>query len=179
MAASISSKEIKKVLETYPKEKRYSLAILQDVQRKFGYVPKEALSEAALYLGIKLSELYSMVTFFRALSLKPRGLHFIKVCDGTACHIRGAPVLLDVLKRVLGILPGETTSDGLFTLETVNCLGACAIAPVMVIDDKYHAKVKPDEVETILKSFCSPKKQGKVVVDAGKPKPSSAGRKHG
>ena len=153
MAAVVSVKEITKVLESYPKEKRYSLAILQDLQRKFGYVPREALEAVSIYLGIKLSVLYSMATFFRALSLKPRGNHIIRVCDGTACHIRGAPVLLDSLKRTLSIKPGETTKDGLFTLETVNCLGACAIAPVMVVDEKYHSKVKPDQVEEILKTY--------------------------
>ena len=153
MAVLISPKEIDRVLKSYPKEKCYSLAILQDVQHKFGYIPREALEAVSAYLGIKLSGLYSMVTFFRALSLKPRGKHFIRVCDGTACHIRGSTVLLDSLKRTLRIKPGETSADGLFTLETVNCLGACAIAPVMIIDGKYHSKVSPDKVEEILKTY--------------------------
>jgi NADH-quinone oxidoreductase subunit E len=151
--SSISIKEITNVLGSYPKEKRYSLAILQDLQRKFGYIPKEGLEAVSAYLNIKISALYSMATFYRALSLTPRGKHLIKVCDGTACHIRGAPVLLDTLKRTLGIKPGETTGDGLFSMETVNCLGACAIAPVMVVDEKYYPKVKPDEVESILKTY--------------------------
>ena len=150
--ASIPLKEIEKVLKLYPKEKRHSLAVLQDLQRRFGYIPKEALEAASIYLDIKISALYSMASFYKALSLKPRGKHIIKVCDGTACHIRGAPVLLDTLKRKLGIKPGETSKDGLFTLETVNCLGACAIAPVMVVDGSYHSKVKPGEVDTILKT---------------------------
>ena len=153
MANPVSLKEVTKVLSLYPNEKRYSLAILQDLQRKFGYISRECLEEVSKYLDIKLSALYSTATFYRALSLKPRGKHFIKVCDGTACHIRGAPVLLDAIKRYLGIKPGETTEDGLFTLETVNCLGACAIAPVMVVDDQYHPKVKPDEVEAILTAY--------------------------
>ena len=153
MAVQVSVKEVTKILSAYPGEKRYSLAILQDLQRKFGYIPKECLEEVSKYLGIKLSALYSMATFYRALSLEPKGKHVIKVCDGTACHIRGAPVLLDALKLSLGIKPGETTADGLFTVETVNCLGACAIAPVMVVDEKYYPKVKPDEVEGILKTF--------------------------
>ena len=153
MAVSVSINEITQVLESYPKEKRYSLAILQDVQRKFGYIPKESLDAVSAYLDIKVSALYSMATFYRALSLKPRGKHFIKVCDGTACHIRGAPALLDALQRALGVKPGETTSDGLFTLETVNCVGACAIAPVMIVDEQYHPKVKPDEIEKILATY--------------------------
>jgi len=153
LSTLISNKEIIKLLESYPKDKRYSLAILQDLQRSFGYVPKEALKELSCYLGIKISALYSMATFYRALSLTPKGRHVIRVCDGTACHIRGAPVLLDALQRTLGISAGETTGDGLFTVETVNCLGACAIAPVMVVDGQYHPKVKPDQVEAILKTY--------------------------
>ena len=165
MTVTISNKEISKILKPYPKEKRHSLAILLEFQAKFGYIPKEALEAVSSWLDIKLSVLYSMATFYRALSLKPKGKHVIRVCDGTACHIRGAPVLLDSLKRTLGISPGETTKDGLFTVETVNCLGACAIAPVMVVDGKYHSKVKPGEVAGILKKYTpsSPaaKKRGK------------------
>jgi len=153
VAVPVSLKEVTKVLASYPSEKRYSLAILQDLQRKFGYISRECLEAVAQNLNIKLSALYSMVTFYRALSLKPRGKHFIKVCDGTACHIRGTPALLDALQRTLKIKPGETTDDGLFTLETVNCVGACAIAPVMVIDEQYHPKVKPDVVEKILAAY--------------------------
>jgi len=149
----ISEKKINKVLRSYPKEKRHSLAILQDMQRSFGFIPREGLEAVSGYLGIKLSSLYSMATFYRALSLVPKGKHVIRVCDGTACHIRGAPVLLDALERTLGIRAGETSEDGLFSVETVNCLGACAIAPVMVVDGKYHPKVKPGEVETILKMY--------------------------
>jgi NADH-quinone oxidoreductase subunit E len=122
------------------------------MQRKFGYVPREGLEAISVYLDLKVSVLYSMATFYRALSLKPKGKHVIRVCDGTACHIRGGPVLLDALKRLLSIGPGETTADFLFSVETVNCLGACAIAPVMVVDGKYHSRVKPDELASILKS---------------------------
>lgn len=162
MTPQISEKEITKMLKAYPKEKRYSLAILQDLQRGFGYIPREALGIVSAYLGIKVSALYSMATFYRALSLKPKGKHIIRVCDGTACHIRGTPVLLDALRRLLAVNPGETTEDGLFTVETVNCLGACAIGPVMVVDGKYHPKVKPDEVESILKVYGgSPPRKGK------------------
>ena len=150
---NISTKAITKVLESYPRDRRHSLAILQDLQAAFGYIPKESFYILAQYLDVKIAQLYAMATFYRALSLEPRGEHIIKVCDGTACHIRGAPVLLDALNRSLEINPGETTKDGLFTIETVNCLGACAIAPVMVVDEKYYPKVKPDEVNSILKTY--------------------------
>jgi len=153
VSLQISIKEVNKVLSAYPNEKRYSLAILQDLQRRFGYVSRECLELVSQYLDIKLSALYSMATFYRALSLKPRGKHIIKVCDGTACHIRGSTVLLDTLYRELGLKGGETTTDGLFTVETVNCVGACAIAPVMVVDEKYYSKVTPDQVEGILNTY--------------------------
>jgi NADH-quinone oxidoreductase subunit E len=148
-----SAQEIKTILESYPQEKRHSLAILQDVQRKFGYVPKEAFSAIAEYLRMKTAPLYAMATFYRALSLKPKGVHVIKVCDGTACHIRGAPLLLEVLERSLGIKAGGTTGDGFFSVETVNCVGACAISPVMIVDDTVYSKVTPDKVEGILASY--------------------------
>ena len=157
-AKGVSIKEITKIIESYPKDKRYSLAILQDIQRRFGYVPKPAFDIIAPYLNVKAAQLYAMTTFYRALSLQPKGKHVIRVCDGTACHIRGAPVLLDALERELGITGGQTTGDGLFTVETVNCLGACAIAPVMVVNEKYYPKVKPDEVKTIIDSYRRGKK---------------------
>jgi NADH-quinone oxidoreductase subunit E len=144
---------IAKIVESYPKDRRYSLAILQDIQRQFGYIPREAFDILSPYLNVKIASLYSMTTFYRALSLTPKGKHVIRVCDGTACHIRGASVLLDALKRELGITGGQTTDDGLFTVETVNCLGACAIAPVMVVGERYYSKVKPDEVKTILNTY--------------------------
>jgi len=150
---AVSREEITKVVETYPKEKRHSLAILQDIQRRFGYIPREGLEILSDYLDIKTAALYSMATFYRALSLKAKGRHIIKICEGTACHIRGAPVLLDALRRSLGIDAGDTAADGFFTVETVNCLGACAIGPVMVVDDQYYAKVRPDEVEGILQTW--------------------------
>jgi NADH-quinone oxidoreductase subunit E len=144
---------IAKIVESYPRDRRYSLAILQDIQRQFGYIPREAFVILSPYLDVKIAALYSMTTFYRALSLTPKGKHVIRVCDGTACHIRGAPVLLDALERELGIKSGQTTIDGLFTVDTVNCLGACAIAPVMVIGERYYSKVKPDELKAILDTY--------------------------
>jgi NADH-quinone oxidoreductase subunit E len=150
---AILAEKITKLVESYPRDRRHSLAILQDLQRKFGYIPREGFDILAKYLEIKSASLYAMATFYRALSLKPRGRHIIKVCDGTACHIRGSSILLDSLERTLGVKAGETTADKLFSVETVNCLGACAIGPVMVIDEDYHPKVKPDEVGKILNAY--------------------------
>ncbi|MDR1585844.1 MAG: NADH-quinone oxidoreductase subunit NuoE [Treponema sp.] len=149
---AVSADEITKVVESYPRDRRHSLAILQDLQHTFGYIPREGFDILAKYLETKPAALYAMATFYRALSLKPKGRHVIKVCDGTACHIRGSSILLDSLKRALGVRAGETTADGLFSVETVNCLGACAIGPVMLIDETCHPKVKPDEVQKIIET---------------------------
>ena len=107
----------------------------------------------AAYLGCPLSSLYAMATFYKALSLKPKGRHIIKLCDGTACHIRGASNLAGGVERLLGIGPGETTSDGAFSLELVNCLGSCALAPVMVVDDTYYGKVTLEKLPQILDKY--------------------------
>jgi len=149
----ISQQELHNVLNVYPTDRRYALAILQDMQRAFHYIPREGLKAAAEYLGCGLSELYSMATFYKALSLTPKGKHIIKVCDGTACHIRGSVTLLDALRRRLGVEPGETTKDGLFTLETVNCLGACAIAPVMLVGEEYYGSLTIEKLDSVLQVY--------------------------
>jgi NADH-quinone oxidoreductase subunit E len=147
------SGEFTPLFERYPRERRYALAMLMDVQNRYRYIPREALEELAAYLvdeQVKVASLYAMATFYRALSLEPKGKHIIKVCDGTACHLRGTPVLLDAIKRTLSIGPGETSADRLWSLETVNCLGACALAPVLVVDDQYHPQVKAEKLGEIL-----------------------------
>ncbi|TEB16402.1 NADP-reducing hydrogenase subunit HndA [Pelotomaculum sp. FP] len=143
----------REVMANYPKEQRFTLAMLQDIQRKFKYIPRESLNQLADYLGIPLSKLYSMATFYKALSLQPKGEHVIRVCDGTACHIRYSMVIVDEIAKFLKINPGETTRDGKFSLETVNCLGSCAMAPAMVIDETYYGKVTPAKVREILNEF--------------------------
>jgi NADH-quinone oxidoreductase subunit E len=148
-----SQEELRNVLNGYPKDRQYALAILQDMQRAFHYIPREGLECAAEYLGCGLSDLYSMATFYKALSLTPKGRHIIKVCDGTACHIRGSVTLLDALKRRLGVDPGGTTGDGLFSLETVNCLGACAIAPVMLVGEEYHGSLTVEKLDAVLQLY--------------------------
>lgn len=146
----ISIQNTKKILEKYPKDKRYTLAILQDIQRNYDYIPKEAISEVSNYIESPLSEVYTIATFYKALSLKPKGKYVIKVCNGTACHIRGSDKVLDAIKSSLNIQPGETSEDGLFSIEIVNCVGACALAPVMVINDKYYGNMTKDKVHQVL-----------------------------
>ena len=140
-------------IEKYPPEKRYTLAILQDVQNKFNFIPREAMNYIAEYLSLPLSDIYSMATFYKALSLTPKGKHIIKVCNGTACHIRGSNNLIDELTEILNIKPGETTHDGLFSMEIVNCLGACALAPVMVVDGKYFGSMTKDRIKADLDEY--------------------------
>lgn len=149
----IAKEEIMEILQAYPREQRYCLAILQDMQRKYNYIPREGMEALSEYLACPLSSLYSMATFYKALSLKPKGEHIIKMCDGTACHIRGSARLRDGITRLLGIDNGETTPDGLFSLELVNCLGSCALAPVVVIDDTYYGKMTVEKLPGLLDTY--------------------------
>lgn len=145
--------KINEIIHNYPAEQRYSLAIMQDMQREFNYIPREGMEALAEYLGCALSVLYSMATFYKALSLKPKGKHIIKLCDGTACHIRGSMTLKEGVTRALGIEDGETTEDGLFSLELVNCLGSCALAPVMVVDDVYYGKMTMEKLPEVIDQY--------------------------
>lgn len=145
--------KVNEIIHNYPAEQRYSLAIMQDMQREFNYIPREGMEALAEYLGCALSVLYSMATFYKALSLKPKGKHIIKLCDGTACHIRGSLTLKEGVTRALGIEDGETTEDGLFSLELVNCLGSCALAPVMVVDDVYYGRMSIEKVPEVLNKY--------------------------
>ena len=141
------------ILHNYPAQQRYSLAMLQDMQRHFNYIPREGMEALADYLDCPLSSLYAMATFYKALSLKPKGRHIIKLCDGTSCHNRGSVNLVGGVERLLGIQAGETSADGQFSLELVNCLGSCALAPVMVVDDTYYGKVTMERLPEILAQY--------------------------
>ena len=153
MGNTINSSAIKTLLEKYPGEERFALAAMQDMQREFGYVPREGLLALASYIGKKEAALFKLATFYKALSIEPKGRHVIKLCDGTACHIRGSNPLISAIGRLLNIRPGETTKDLLFSLELVNCLGSCALAPVMVVDDAYYGKVTPDMLPGIFELY--------------------------
>lgn len=146
----VSIESIDQIIHSYECSQRHALAIMQDMQRTYQYVPREGMEALAGYLGCPVSALYAMATFYKALSLVPKGEHIIKCCDGTACHIRGASTLIDGVRRELGIGPGETTEDGFFSFETVNCLGSCALAPVLVVDDVYYGKVTLEKLKEIL-----------------------------
>ena len=147
----VSGSTIDKIIKNYDRRKEFLICILQDIQAKYGYLPRDALEKVAIKLDIPLMQIYSVATFFKAFSLEPRGKHLINVCLGTACHVRGADRVSDKIKRDLEIEAGETTQDRKFTLETVNCLGACALGPIMVLDGKYHGQMTAAKVDQILK----------------------------
>ena len=143
--------KVKAIVDGYGGKHDSVIAILLDVQSEYRYLPEHALRAVAGQLGLPLIQICGVATFFKAFSLKPRGEHTVTVCLGTACHVRGAPAVLDEAKRQLDIEPGGTTEDMRFTLETVNCLGACALGPIMVIDGKYHGQMSPRKAKKILK----------------------------
>ncbi len=143
--------KVKKHIKKYSNKKKALISIMQDIQEEYNYLPQEALKIVSKTLGVPLIDIISVATFYRAFSLEPRGKHLITVCLGTACHVRGGPKILEEFERKLNIEAGETTKDGQFSLETVACLGCCAIGPVVVVDDNYHAQTTIRKVGSILK----------------------------
>jgi len=129
------------------------LSSLQEVQREFGYLPEQHLRAIAKKLELPLIDVLGVATFYKSFSMKPRGRYHIKVCLGTACHVRGSNRILHDVVRRLGINPGETSQDGEFSLETVMCLGCCAIGPVMVVNNKYYGQMTSQKIEKILKTL--------------------------
>ena len=137
------------IIDRYSAQKMHLISILHDVQAHYNYLPKPILGYVAQRLEVPLSRVYHVATFYTAFSLEPRGKHHIKVCTGTACHVRGSPRVLETVQRSLNIMPGQTSADREFSLETVNCLGACAMGPVVIVDGEYHS-TKPEQVQKLL-----------------------------
>ncbi|MFQ6066867.1 MAG: NADH-quinone oxidoreductase subunit NuoE [bacterium] len=144
---------VDEIIDRYKRKKSALIGILQDVQAEYNYLPKEALLRVRESLNIPLTQIYSIASFYKSFSLKPRGEHIINVCLGTACHVRGAVRILERIESDLRIKSGQTSRDSMFTLETVNCLGACALGPLMVVDGQYHGKMTPGKVEKVLKNY--------------------------
>jgi len=134
------------ILTGYPAEEASLIQVLQDVHRAYNYLPCDVLNKVAEALDVPLAKVFSVSTFYKAFSLEPQGDTIVRVCVGTACHIRGAGMLVEELERKLGIGPNQTTDDLTFTVKTVNCVGACAMAPVMIVGEKYHGSAKPARV---------------------------------
>jgi len=147
------TEKVDSILDNHQRDQSMLVAILQDIQSEYNYLPREALERVSEGLSIPLSRVFSVATFFKALSLEPRGRHLINVCLGTACHVRGAVRVLEAMERELAIKSGETTEDLRFTLETVNCVGACALGPVVIVDGEYHGQMKTEKVKDVLASY--------------------------
>ena len=146
----MSMQRVDEIIDSYQADRTCTLAILQDVQAEYKYLPREAIIQTADRLGIPLGEVYRMATFFRAFSLEPKGEYTIKTCMGTACHVRGSVQILEQFERDLGIKAGETTQDGKFSLEVVMCLGACALGPVVVVNEDTHGEMSPDKAHALV-----------------------------
>ena len=145
--------EIQEIISRETRDSASLIAVLEAIQTRFRYLPAEALILAGERLGVPLSQTYSVATFYNAFSLKPKGKHCLQVCMGTACHVRGSPQVLNQLETRLGIRAGATTGDRLFTLETVNCLGACALGPIVVADGEYSGQTTPQEADRLVKNI--------------------------
>jgi NADH-quinone oxidoreductase subunit E len=145
--------KIDKVVKKYNNDSSMLVSILQDTQTEIGYLPKEALIDLHIILDVPLSQVYSVATFFKAFSLIPRGRHQISVCTGTACHVRGSESILETFERELNIKAGESDKELDFTLETVNCVGACALGPIVIIDGKYHGEMRNESVKPLIDEY--------------------------
>lgn len=159
----MSSKSILNIIQHYKGKKGGLISILEEIQAKYGYLPERAIRIVASQTGASIVDVYGVATFYKSFSLKPRGRHLISVCLGTACHVRGAPSILQEFKNRLKINPGNTTPENEFTLETVNCLGACALGPIVVIDGEYLAQVNPSKIKEIINKIKSREEGGREV----------------
>jgi NADH:ubiquinone oxidoreductase subunit E len=148
--STMSDFNIDSILEGRRSQPHQLIEVLQDVQDAFGYLPQQAMETAARELGVPLIEVYRAGNFYKAFSLKPQGKNVVTVCTGTACHVRGSNLLIDQVQGQLNIEPGETTEDGLFSLERVNCLGCCALGPEVVINGKYYHQMSPGKLRSVI-----------------------------
>jgi len=141
---------VKEIASRHGGDRSALISVLQDVHAEYNYLPEGSLEVISREMGVPLASIYGVATFFRAFSFEPRGRHLATLCLGTACHVRGASRLLTEVEARLGVSPGETTRDKRFTLETVNCLGCCAVGPLMVVDGEYHGEMNTKRVEAVL-----------------------------
>jgi NADH-quinone oxidoreductase subunit E len=152
METTEKSAKLTKIVERYKIGKSSLIAVLQDISQEFGYLPEEVLREVSGAIEVPISLFYSLATFYKSFRLQPIGKKHICVCVGTACHVRGADKVVDVLERELSLKPGETAADGNYTLDTVNCLGACALGPLVTVNGEYHSKMDQKKIARLLKT---------------------------
>ena len=145
--------KVDEILAHYNGVKGALIPVLQEAQSAYGFLPKDVIGRIAETLKIPVSQVYGVVTFYSQFHLNPRGRNIIRVCQGTACHVRGAKAVLQALEDALHIVPGQTTADERFTLETVACLGACGLAPVLMVNDETHGRLTPETVCTLLDRY--------------------------
>ena len=156
---SSAVKQITEIVERYKDEPTATMMILEDIQKEYGYIPLEVQELVSELTGVPVSEIYGVVTFYSFFSMTPKGKYVIGVCLGTACYVKGSQLVLDKFSELLGIKPGETTADGLFTLDVLRCIGACAVAPAVSINGKVYPQVKVDNVKNIIAEYTA--KEGK------------------
>ncbi len=152
MITAVNDK-LKEIIDAREGEPRFLIEVLQDVQETQSYISEDAMHAVSERLGVPLIEVYRVASFYKAFSLKPRGKHIVTVCMGTACHVRGSHRMIDEVAGQLGIEAGETTDDEMFTVESVNCLGACALGPVVVVDGTYHHHMTPGKLRNLIQSL--------------------------
>ncbi len=151
------SQEINALVKEWKDKPGNLIMILHELQNHYGYVPRPASLELSKILGVPLARIYEVITFYNFFKLEPPGKHRIAVCMGTACYLKGAPIILNEIKNMLNVAEGQTTKDGLFQLDVVRCLGCCGLAPVIMIDQKVYGKVKKNEVMDILSQYSNQK----------------------
>ena len=152
--------KIEEILNEFGQDQKELIHILHQIQARYDYIPPQTIPQISKRLKISESEIYGVLTFYKGFSLEPRGKHLLTVCTGTACHVRGAPMIVDEFIRKLNMEVIGTTKDNLFTLETVNCLGACALGPIVVVDGEYHGQMKIGEIDGLIEKF-KPVKESK------------------
>lgn len=158
MTPEVDLTQAEAILQRYPRGPEHLISVLQDIQLEYRYLPRPVMDQVAARLGVPLAKVYGVATFYKGFSLTPRGEMVLRVCTGTACHIRGAPLILNELETRLKLKPGETTEDLKFSLEAVNCVGACALAPVVMANDVAHGNLSVTRVRRLAKV---PKKTSK------------------
>lgn len=149
----MSLEKIDKIIDKYANKKGILIQLLLNIQQELNWIPKKAIIRISQRLNIPRSQIYRIASFYTVLSLEPIGRHLLRVCEGTACYVRGGPRILDFLENKLDIKSGETTTDNKFTLETVNCLGCCALGPVIEIDKQYFGKLNSSKLEKLLSKY--------------------------
>ena len=154
--------KVGKIIDKYQDKRTALISILHDIQDRYNFLPEEALKKVASRLRMDLNEIYAVATFYKSFSLIPKGRHSITLCLGTACHVRGGPKILRELKKQLSVEPGQTTKDKQFSFNVVNCLGVCAIGPVMFVDGKFYGEMNPVKAKRIIEKINKNRKRNEV-----------------